>query len=132
MFFYVVECFSVNLKKLAADAVRSAEVGGIDEQVESERGFVAVTFGETPHEVDQIGGLDANGAEVGDKGAEVGAFVADGLLEVGEAGSGLVRGSGDAAAEDVELNLNAEEGLQNAVVEVAGDAGAFGFDGTGS
>ena len=31
MLFYVVECFTVNLENLAADAVGSMEIGGIDE-----------------------------------------------------------------------------------------------------
>src|SRR5215475_6315499 len=34
MLFYVVECFSVNLENLAANAVGSAQFGGIDEEIE--------------------------------------------------------------------------------------------------
>ena len=45
---------------------------------------------------------------------------------------GLIGGAGDAAAEDVQLDFDAQQGLENAVVEVAGDAAAFGFDGAGA
>src|SRR5215471_6167167 len=34
MLFYVVECFSVNLENLATDAVRSAQFGRIQQQIE--------------------------------------------------------------------------------------------------
>ncbi len=54
------------------------------------------------------------------------------MLEIAEAGFGLVGGGGDAAAEDVELDFDAEESLENAVVEVAGDAAPFAFDGAGA
>src|ERR1700730_17806359 len=34
MFFYVIKCFTVNLEKFAADAVRSLHFDGIDEDVQ--------------------------------------------------------------------------------------------------
>src|SRR5580693_3837097 len=132
MLFYVVECFTVNLENLAADAVGSAQLGGIDEQIEGNGGFVAIAFGETAHEINKVGALDAERAEVGNDLAEFGTLVFDGLLEGGEAVDGLVWGGRDAAAEDINLDFDAEEGLENAVVEVAGDAAAFSFDGAGA
>jgi len=42
------------------------------------------------------------------------------------------RGSWNPAPEDIQLDFNAQKGLQNAVVEVAGDAAALGFDGAGA
>src|ERR1700675_4965044 len=129
MLFYVVECFTVNLENLAADAVGGVEVGGSDHDVEGQSGFVAVALGETLHEVDEVGTLDAQGPEVGDHAAELGGLVFYGVLEVSEAGFGLVGGGYDFAAEDIELDFDAEQGLENAVVEVAGDAAAFAFDG---
>src|ERR1700736_3872623 len=45
MLFYVVECFTVNLENLAADAVRSVQFHRIDKHIQCERGFVAVAFG---------------------------------------------------------------------------------------
>ena len=36
------------------------------------------------------------------------------------------------SAEDVQLDLDAEEGLENAVMEVAGNAAAFRLDGAGA
>src|SRR5580704_11734874 len=132
MLFYVVECFTVNLENLATDAVGSAKLSGINEEIEGHSGFIAVALGETAHEIHKVGALHAEGAEVGDRLAELGTFVADGLLEVGEAGDGLLRSRGNAAAEDVELDFDAEESLENAVVEVAGDAAALGFDGAGA
>jgi hypothetical protein len=132
MLFYVVECFTVNLENLAADAVGGVEVSGFDHDVEGQGGFVAVALGETLHEVDEVGTLDTQGPEVGDHAAELGGLVFYGVLEVAEAGFGLVRGGDDFAAEDIELDFDAEEGLENAVVEVAGDAAAFAFDRAGA
>ena len=115
-----------------SESNNSAEFGGIDEEVECEGGLVAVALGKAAHKVNQVSGLHADGSQVSDKGAEVGTFVADGLLEVAEAGGGMIWGNGHFAAEDVELNLDTEQGLQDAVVEVAGDAGTLGFDGAGA
>src|SRR5271168_1829773 len=42
MLFYVVECFTVNLENLAADAVGSVQVGGFNHNVKCKGGFVAV------------------------------------------------------------------------------------------
>src|SRR5271155_1721577 len=105
MLFYVVECFTVNLENLAADAVGSAKLCGINEEVEGHGGFVAIALGEAAHEVHEVSALDAEGAKVGDGLAELGTFVFDGLLEVGEAGDGLFGSGGNAAAEDVELDF---------------------------
>src|SRR5580704_18228195 len=131
MLFYVVECFTVNLENLAADAVGSMEVGGFDHDVKGQGGLVAVALGETMHEVDKIGALDAEGTQVGDHAAELGGLVFYRVLEVAEAGFGLIGGGRDLTAEDVELDFDAEEGLEYAVVEVAGDAAAFAFNGAG-
>src|ERR1700751_3492898 len=49
MLFYVVECFPVNLENLATNAVGSVQVGGFDNNVEGEGGFVAETFCKTLH-----------------------------------------------------------------------------------
>src|ERR1700739_5015436 len=49
MLFYVVECFTVNLENLAADAVRGVQFDRIDEHVEGEGGFVAVALRKTAH-----------------------------------------------------------------------------------
>src|SRR5580698_3740202 len=62
MLFYVVECFTVNLENLATDAVGSVQVGGFDHDVEGQGGFVAVALGETLHQIDEIGALNAEGA----------------------------------------------------------------------
>src|SRR2546429_4989273 len=132
MLFYVVECFTVNLEKLAADAVRGAQIGGIDEQVEGKRGFIAKTLGETAHQIDKIGGLHADRAQVCDKAAEVGGLIFDGLLERSEAVRNGIIGGGDAAAKHIELNFNAEQSLKNAVVQVTRDARALCFDGAGA
>src|ERR1700720_1592804 len=49
MLFYVVECFTVNLENLAADAVWSVQFHRIDKHIQRQRGFVAVALGKTPH-----------------------------------------------------------------------------------
>src|SRR5258708_13734264 len=129
MLFYVVECFTVNLENLATDAVGSVQLDGIDEHVQRQGGFVAIALGKAPHEVHQIGALHAERTQVGDHVAELGRLVAHGLLKVGEAGAGLFGRCGHAAAQDVELNFDAQQGLQNAVVKVAREAAAPPFDG---
>src|SRR5208282_4918694 len=63
MLFYVVECFTVNLEKLAADAVGSLEVGRIDKQVQGDGRFIAIALSEAAHEIHEIGALYAEGAQ---------------------------------------------------------------------
>src|SRR3984885_3513053 len=126
MFFYVVECLTVNLEELATDAVGSLNLNRINENVEGESGLVAKALGETDHEIDEVGALDTDRAHVGDHAAELGGLAFDGLLEVGEAAGGLFGRGGDLFAKHVELNLEAEQGLEDAVVEVAGNAAALG------
>src|SRR6267378_6037563 len=129
MLFYVVECFTVNLENLAADAVRRPQLSRIDEQIQRNCGFVAITLGKTAHQVHQISALDAQRAKIGDNLAEFGTLVFDGLLEGGEADNGLFWSGGDASAKDVQLDLDAEKGLENSIVEVPGNAAAFRLDG---
>jgi hypothetical protein len=129
MLFYVVECFTVNLEKLAANAVRSTQFGGIDEQVERESGFVAEALGEAAHEVHEVGGLHAHGPQVGDESAEVRAFIAHRLLKIGKAGNDLLGRGGNAAPEDIQLDFDAEERLEDPIVEVARNSRALGFNG---
>src|SRR5271168_2615072 len=132
MLFYVVECFTVNLEEFAADTVGSLQIGGVDQEVEGDGRLVAVAFSEPAHEVHKVGALYAEGAEVGDHVAELGGLVTDGLLKIGEAGNGIFGRGGYPAAEDIELNFDGEEGLEDAVVKVAGDAAALAFDGSGA
>src|ERR1700742_4719266 len=132
MLFYVVECFTVNLEKFAADAIGRLNLNRINEYVEGESGLVAEALGETDHEVDEVGALDTDGAHVGNHAAELGGLAFDGGLEVCEALCGLLRGRGDLFAEHVELNFEAEQGLEDAVVEVARDAAALGLDRAGA
>src|SRR3981189_1378423 len=96
MLFYVVECFTVNLENLAADAVGSAQLGRIDKQIQRNRRFVSITLGKSAHQVHQIGALDAQRAKIGDDLTELGALVFDRLLKGGEAGTGLFRSAVDA------------------------------------
>src|SRR6202451_798162 len=90
MLFYVVKCFTVNLKELAADTVGSLNLNRINENVEGQGGLVSEAFGETDHEIDEVGALDPDRAHVGDHAAELGGLAFDGLLEVGEARERLV------------------------------------------
>jgi hypothetical protein len=132
MLFYVVECFTVNLENLAADAVGGAQLGGIDEQIKGDGGFVAVAFCKTAHQVNQIGALYAERTEVRDDLAEFGALIFDRLLEAGEATNSVFWGGRCPAAQDVELDFDAQEGLQDSIMKIAGDAAALGFDGAGA
>src|SRR5579862_3237388 len=132
MLFYIVECFTVNLEKLAADAVGSLNLNRINEYIKGQGRLVSEAFGETDHQVNQVGALDTDGAHVRNHAAELRGLPFDGLLEVGEAAGGLLGGRSDLLAKDVELNLEAEQGLEDAVVEVAGDTAAFGLDGAGA
>src|SRR5690348_2305802 len=129
MLFYVVECFPVNLKEFAANAVRQIEHGRVDQEVQGDAGFIAEALGGAAHQFHQIGALHALRAHVHDHAAQFLGFVAHGVLQGAQLGGHLFGGVRQAAAEDVELDLDAEQSLENAVVEVAGDAAAFAFDG---
>src|ERR1700674_2875619 len=120
------------LADLAADSVWSASVGRIDQQIKGDGGFVTVAFGESAHQVDQIGALHTERPQVCDGLAELCTLVLDGLLEAGKAADGLVRGGGKPAPQDIQLYFNAQEGLKYPIVEVASNAAALGFDGAGS
>src|SRR5713226_7102561 len=132
MLFYVVECFSVNLEKLPANAVGGVERYGVDEKVERQGGFVAIPLSKTPHEVYHVGALDPQGAQVGNHAAKLRGLVFDSLLEVAQAGDGLIRGERYLAPEDIELDFDAEQCLEYTVVEVTRYAAAFPFDGAGA
>src|SRR5436305_11127811 len=93
MLFYVVECFTVNLENLAANTARGPQLCPINQQVEGNRGLVPVPFCKAAHEVHEVCALDAEGAEVGYGLAQVGSFVLDRLLKVGEGVNGLFRSS---------------------------------------
>src|SRR2546430_14059018 len=100
MLFYVIECFPVNLENLAANAVGSAQLCRVNEQVQGYGGLVAVALGKAAHEVHQVGALDAQGAQVGDGLPQVSGLVSYGLLDVGEGVVGLVSsGGGERALE---------------------------------
>src|ERR1700733_612441 len=132
MLFYVVECFTVNLEELATHAIGRLNLNRINENVEGESGLVSEALGETDHEVDEVGALDADRTHVGNHAAELGGLAFDGLLEVGEAGGGLVWAGRFLFSQDIQLNLETEQGLQDAVVEIAGDTAAFSLDGAGA
>src|SRR5215472_836569 len=113
MFFYVVECFTVNLENLAADAVGSAQLRRIDEQIESDWRLVTVALGETAHKVNEIGALDAKWTQVGDGLPKFSSFVFDSLLKVSQSVGGLFWWRGcNAAAKDVQLDFDAQNGLE--------------------
>src|SRR5579859_1810839 len=130
MLFYVIECFSVNLEKLAADAVGSAQIRRIDEQIQGKWRFVAKTLGKAAHQVHQVRGLDTDGPKVRNKGAQLCGFVFNSLLKRRKASRNRIVSVADSPPQDIQLDLNAQKRLQNAVVKVAGDAGAFRFNGT--
>src|SRR6266568_10679 len=132
MLFYIVECFTVNLEDFAANAVGSAQLGGIDQQIKGDGAFVAVTLGKAAHEVNQIGTLHAQRPEVSDGLAALGTLVSDGLLQAGEADDGQLRRRGSLSAQNVELDFNAQERLKYPVVQVARNAAAFSLDGAGT
>src|SRR5437879_12670330 len=100
MLFYIVECFPVNLENLAADAVGGAQLCRIDQQVQGNGGFIAITLGESAHEINEIGALDTQGAQVGNGLAELGGLVFNGLLKIGEGMGGLLRSGGKTRGED--------------------------------
>src|SRR5271168_3682951 len=132
MLFYVVECFTVNLEKLAADAVGSLEVGRIDKQVQGDGRFIAIALSEAAHEIHEIGALYAEGAQVSDHAAELAGLVANSLLEVSQVGDSVFGVRRDLATENVQLDFNGKKGLQDAVMKVARNAAAFAFDRSGA
>src|SRR5258708_39498860 len=107
MLFYVVECFTVNLENLATDAVGSAQLGRINEQIQGDGGFVAIALGETTHQIDQIGTLDPEWAKVRNNLAQLRTLILNGLLEAGEAADGLLWRAGYPATQDIQLDFDA-------------------------
>jgi len=118
--------------KISRQTRSGAASGGIDQQIKRNRRFVAVALGKTAHQVHQVGALDTEGAKIGDDLAKLGTLIFDGLLEGSEAGDGLFGRGGDTAAENVQLDLDAEKGLENPIVKVARDAATLCFDGPGA
>src|SRR5260370_25219085 len=127
VFFYVVECFPVNLEKFAANAVGGQQAVGGDEQVQRDAGILAIALGKTMHKVNQVGALDAERAKIRHEMTKLRRLVMDGLLEAGDAGRGVFRRGGRLAAQDVELNLDTEKGMKKAVVPGAGTAVSSGL-----
>src|SRR5438105_6623056 len=129
MLFYVMKCFSVNLKQFAADTVGQIEHGGIDEQIERYIGFIAEALCKPAHQVHQIGALDSERTHVHNHAAQLLSLVAHGMLQTGQLFGDMLGGVRQAAAQDIQLDFNAEESLEDAVVEVAGDTASLAFDG---
>src|SRR5215470_19422445 len=72
MLFYVVECFSVNLENLAADAVRCVQFRRIDQQIQRQGGLVAEALRESPHQVDHVRRLHTQWTQVRNHMAQLG------------------------------------------------------------
>src|ERR1700722_20954256 len=119
MLFYVVKCFTVNLKELATHSIGSLNLNRINENVEGQSGLVSEAFGETDHEINEVGALNADRAHVCNHAAERGGLAFDGLLEDGQARGSLVGAGAGLFSQDIELNLETEQGLEGAVVGIA-------------
>src|SRR5450432_3052377 len=130
--FFMLLSASVNLEELAADAIGGMQLDRFEYEVQGQFRFVAVALPETGHQVHQVGALHPDRAHIGNHAAELGGLALNGALQAQETGLGLLRGGCGLPAQHVHLNLDAEQRLQDAVVEVAGDAAAFGFDGAGA
>src|SRR2546428_7751481 len=131
MLFYVVECFTVNLENLAADAVGSAQLGRVNQQIQCNCGFVAIALGETAYQINQIGALDAQRAKVRDDLAQLRTLILDGLLEAGEAADGLVGCGGDPAPPGGRPGFGAPGGLGKTAVQGGRGAAGPGVVGAG-
>src|SRR2546425_8170076 len=129
MLFYIVECFPVNLENLAADAVGGAQLSRIDQQVQGNGGFIAITLGESAHEINEIGALDTQGAQVGNGLAELGGLVFNGLLKIGEGMGGLLRSGGDTKAGGGQPGFGGVGGVEDGHGGGAGGVGALGVGG---
>ncbi len=57
------------------------QFGGVDQQIQSQAGFIAESLGKTPHQVHQIGALDLQRAHIGDHAAKLICLITHGLLQ---------------------------------------------------
>src|SRR5215471_14006738 len=90
--------------------------------------FVPKALRESSHQVHEVGGLYAYGLQVRYEAAQFGRFVLYRALQAGQRCFGMVGCCRDAAPYDVELDFDAEQSLQNAVVQIARYAGTLRFD----
>src|ERR1039458_2870864 len=118
MLFYVVKCFTVNLEKLPANAVREVQITVFNEQIHRQTVLASETLREAQHQFTQIRALDAQRAHVRDHTAQILALLLDSLLQTGEFRAGPLRCLRKFVPHDVELNFKAEQRLQNSVMQI--------------
>src|ERR1700693_4114108 len=129
MFFYIVERFSIYLKQFAAQPVGQLQRRRIGKEIEGQAGSIAEALAETVHQVDQIGTLNAQRPHIGNHAPKLRRFISDRLLQRAQIAAHLLGSLRELAAEHVELNIHAQERLQDAVVDVSRNAAALAFDG---
>src|SRR5271154_455089 len=76
MLFYIVECFTVNLENLAADAVRSVQFRRINQQIHGQTGFIPVALPESSHQIHHVRGLHPQWPQVGNHVPQLSSLVA--------------------------------------------------------
>jgi hypothetical protein len=83
------------------------------------------------HQVHQIRALDAKRTHIGNHAAKFIGLISNRVLKRGKARDGLFRIDGNFAPEHIELNIHAQQGLQDTVMDFTGDAAAFSLDSMG-
>src|SRR5437762_2923894 len=126
--FHVVECFTVNLENLSAHPVRRPQLCRINQQIQRNRGLVPVPLRKAPHQVHQVRALHPQRPQVGHRLAQLGSLVLHRLLKIGQRAGGQFGSRRHPPPQHIQLNLDAQQRLQNAIVQVARNAAALRFD----
>src|ERR1700683_1559824 len=125
MLFYVVKCFPVYLEHLVASSVGKAQVAVFDKEIDGQAGFIAIAFRKTEHQLPHIRAFHTYWPQVGHHSAELFALLLNGGLQHLELLARLFGGPRKFAAEDVELDIQAQQGLEYSIVQVARNSAAF-------
>src|SRR5579863_5789610 len=132
MLFYVVERLTIYLEQFPAQTIGQPQIAVLDEQIHRQARIIAEALGETQHQFAHIRAFYPQRPQVCNHPTQFFAFLLNRFLQSFQLLTCLLRGPRELVAQDVELDIEAEQGLENAVVEVARDAAALGFDGAGA
>src|SRR5271155_1302420 len=125
MLFYVVKCFPVYLEHLAANTVGKAQIAVFYEQINRQACLVAITFREAEHQFPHIGALDTYWTQVRHHPAELFALLLYGRLQRLEFLARLFGGPGEFSAQNVELDIQAQQSLKDSIVQIARNSAAL-------
>src|SRR5208282_5442631 len=123
---------SVNLEQLPAKTVWKPQIAVFDEQIDGDSGLVAEALREPQHQFAHVRALHAQRPHVRDHAPELLALLLKRFLEVRQLFGGMGGGWRHFPAENIELDVHAQQRLENSVVQVAGNTASLGLHGARS